>query len=169
MSEEMDALVENIRQQSAWVRLAFMAGFVAILYFILLPIIIVLVIVQGLFSVLTGASNENLRYFAAALEQYISQLIKFLTYNSDLKPFPFSDFPQFEGDAAIFETPTDTERKSKEGAQHKKASVKKPATKKTSGSKSSGKKATAKKKASKKADARKPEADIDNNDSAEPS
>lgn len=169
MSEEMDALVENIRQPSVWVRLAFMLGFVAIFNFILLPVIIVLAIVQGLFSVLTGESNENLRYFALALEQYISQIIKFLTYNSEARPFPFSDFPQFEGDAAIFETSVDAELKSNEGAGQKKTSAKKPAAKKAAGSKSTGKKTAVKKKTAKKASAKKSEADIDNDNSSESS
>lgn len=166
MSEEMDTLVENIRQPSVWIRIVFMLGFAVLLNIILLPIIIVLVIVQALFSVFSGESNENLRFFATALEQYVSQIIKFLTYNSEIKPFPFSDFPQFEGDPAVSKADNnDTE--SSAGANLKQAAVKKSATKKAASKKGAGKKTVTKKKSAKKASAKKSELVNENDDSNE--
>ncbi len=96
MSDELEEIVDNIKKSSAWIRVLFMLVFAAALYFIILPLILVLSIAQALFSILTGDSNANLRYFSATLELYISQIINFLTYNSEEKPFPFSDFPEVE-------------------------------------------------------------------------
>lgn len=171
MSEEMDTLVENIRQPSVWIRIVFMVGFAVVLYAILLPIIIVLAIVQALFSVFAGESNENLRYFAVALEQYVSQIIKFLTYNSESKPFPFSDFPQLGDDTSISEA-DHRDRKSSASAKQKqaatrKSTAKKSTEKKATSKKSPSKKTTAKKKSARKAGAKNSEPENENNDLSE--
>src|SRR5690606_36175239 len=56
----------------------------------------VVVIVQFLFALITGQDNVNLRQFGLALSTFIFQTLKFLTYNSEEKPFPFSDWPEPE-------------------------------------------------------------------------
>ena len=50
-------------------------------------------LVQFIFVIVTGAANENLQRFGKSLGLYIEQVIRFLTYNSDEKPFPFSAWP----------------------------------------------------------------------------
>lgn len=158
MSEELDTLVENIRQPSAWLRVVFMLGFAVALYFVLIPVIIVIVIVQALFAVLTGESNENLRYFAAALGVYVSQIIRFLTYNSETKPFPFSDFPQAEETEAA-----------KSAASKKQASGGKSAAKKSASKKGGAKKTAAKKKSASRPRSKKAESDTDKDEPTEAS
>ena len=73
-------------------RLVFMLFFAAILQ--LASIVMwTLVIVQFLFSLITGLDNPNLRKFGHALSIYICDTLKFLTYASEEKPFPFADWP----------------------------------------------------------------------------
>jgi|FLOH01.1.fsa_nt_gi hypothetical protein len=174
MSEELDTIVDNIRQPSVWIRIVFMLGFAVVLNVIILPIIIVLLIVQALFSVITGESNENLRFFAAALEQYVSQIVKFLTYNSETKPFPFSEFPQLEddltaspaepgGDSASAKTQAKASQKQ---ATKKESTEKKTSSKKSASEKTAAKKPPAKKPPAKKAGAKKSAAGNDNSDSS---
>src|SRR5690554_377459 len=94
-----DDIVENLRRPSVWLRILFMIGFAVALYvtgFILL----ILVLAQILFSLFAGADNENLRRFGAALTEYIRQILLYLTFNSDRRPFPFAPFPLLDMNAA---------------------------------------------------------------------
>ena len=99
MSDEITEIVENIKQPSVWVRVILVLVFAFASYLIILPLILVLTVVQALFALITGNANANLKYFAATLDLYISQIIKFMTYVSEQKPFPFSDLPEVEGES----------------------------------------------------------------------
>ena len=94
MKEE---LKENILQPSQWIRVLYMVLFFIICWVIEI-VLIVVVIGQALFSIITGKDNENLRSFGKSLSYYIYQILQFLTYNSEQKPFPFSDWPASEED-----------------------------------------------------------------------
>ncbi len=99
MSDEFIEIVDNIKKPSPWIRVLFMVAFATLLYMVLMPIVAVFAVAQALFSILAGDSNANLRYVSGALELYISQIVKFLTYNTEGKPFPFSDFPEIDVDS----------------------------------------------------------------------
>jgi hypothetical protein len=51
------------------------------------------VVLQFLFTVFSGETNANLRQFGASLSRYTYQLMLYLTYNTDDKPFPFGPWP----------------------------------------------------------------------------
>ena len=101
MSEDLDDIVENLREPSAWVRVVFMLGFSIVLYMVIIPLTLLLTLAQALFSVFTGEDNDNLRHFGAFLLAYISQVVRFLTFNSGERPFPFSDFPKDEEEVRV--------------------------------------------------------------------
>ena len=101
MSEDLDDIVENLREPSAWARVVFMLGFSLVLYMVIIPLTLLLTLAQALFSVFTGEDNDNLRHFGASLLAYISQVVRFLTFNSDERPFPFSDFPEDQGEGRV--------------------------------------------------------------------
>jgi hypothetical protein len=46
-----------------------------------------------LFSLITGEDNQHLRRFGHSLSTYIYDVLKFLCYSSEEKPFPFADWP----------------------------------------------------------------------------
>ena len=48
---------------------------------------------QFLTLLLTGSDNKNLRNFGQSLASWIFQIMQFLTFNSNSKPFPFDDWP----------------------------------------------------------------------------
>lgn len=83
----------NVTSSAHWVRLLFMILFALILY-VASFVVGVLVLVQFLFALITGSDNQNLRQLGDSLTQYIGQTLRFLTYNSDDKPFPFADWPE---------------------------------------------------------------------------
>lgn len=99
MAEDIDQIVDNLKQPSNWIRVLFMIGFAILLYVIIAPVIFVLMIVQALFVLLTGESNANLKHLGAVLAQYVLQILLFISYNSELRPYPFSDFPATNPDA----------------------------------------------------------------------
>ena len=138
MSKERNEIVDNIIQPPAWIRALFVAVFVMASYFVLLPLVLVLSIAQALFTIITGSANANLKYFSAALELYVSQLFKFMTYLSDVKPFPFSDFPEVKDDSLQEESAV--KKGAKEKASATSAAVKKPAAKKKAVKKKAAKK-----------------------------
>ncbi|MBU2097610.1 MAG: DUF4389 domain-containing protein [Gammaproteobacteria bacterium] len=87
-----DDMVSNLKKPSAWFRVLFMAGFVIALY-VTGIILLVLMLAQVIFSLLTGEDNINLRRLGAGLSSYVNQILSYLTYNSEQKPFPFLPFP----------------------------------------------------------------------------
>ena len=92
--------------------------------------------------------NSNLRDFSNALSDYIFQILKFLLYSSDEKPFPFADFPEVGDDLPTTKkspgskkTATKTEKEESTVKQTpEKKPEKKPAAKKIAKKKSSSSK-----------------------------
>jgi len=93
-----DDIVDNLKEPSQWLRIAFMIGFSIALY-VAISVLVVLTIAQALFSLVTGKDNENLRGLGKGLGSYVHQIVEFLTYNRQDKPFPFASFPDTELDA----------------------------------------------------------------------
>ena len=137
MPEQLDDIVDNLMQRSAWLRILFMLAFATVLYFIITPLILVLMLAQALFSVITGDGNNNLRYLGATLAKYVFQILEFITHKSEVKPFPFSDFPDIESEPIRSDIAEKTRTSSDKPS--------KPVTKQTTRGKTSTKKPISKK------------------------
>ena len=87
-----DDFSENLKQQSHWLRILFMIGFMVAIY-VSGVILFVVVVVQALFMLFTGKDNENLRRLGANLTEYVNEILLFLTYNTERRPFPMAPFP----------------------------------------------------------------------------
>lgn len=84
---------KNIRSRNTWLRLLFM-----LIYYVLISIAGVVgtfVVVVGFFWVLfTGEVNPQLRQVGQGIAAYIYEIVRYLTFNTDDKPFPFGrDWP----------------------------------------------------------------------------
>jgi hypothetical protein len=90
--EETADLKSKLLSAEHWLRCVFMVLFVAIAC-VASYVVFVLVVIQFLFALITGNPEERLRAFGGGLSQYIFQILGFLTYNSEQKPFPFADWP----------------------------------------------------------------------------
>ncbi len=101
-----DDIVENLKQPAQWFRIAFMLALAVALYLAGM-VLTLLIIAQALFGLLTGADNRNLRELGAALTAYVRQVLDFLTYNSEFKPFPFAPFAAGEAPVEAAETEVD--------------------------------------------------------------
>ena len=80
---------DNLKKISTWKRIFFMVVFAVIigLVRILLWAVIFLQVASTLF---TGKVNENILNFGQSLSAYIYHMLLFLTFNTDILPFPFS-------------------------------------------------------------------------------
>lgn len=88
-----DEIKTNLLDANQWIRMLFMAGFAVAAWFVLLGLI-VLVLVQTLIVLVSGEANRNLRKVGYLFGCYLQELIQYLCYNTDTKPFPFADFPE---------------------------------------------------------------------------
>jgi uncharacterized protein DUF4389 len=99
---------ENAKNVDVWIRGLFILVFGVILYFIF-TLIWLVVIFQFFMKLITTELNEQLLDFSDALNQYVSQILLYITFKAEERPFPFSPWP---------------------GSDEKKSSKKKTATKK---------------------------------------
>jgi hypothetical protein len=88
-------LKTNVLNADTWIRLLYMLLF-GLLLTIARMVIWVVAIVQFLFVLISGEDNTNLRSLGQGVTRWVSQALLFLTFNSDEKPFPFSDWPDTE-------------------------------------------------------------------------
>ncbi len=85
---EESNLEKNLKAKPTWMRLIFMVVFYLIAG--LASMVASAVVILGFFWVLfTGEANAHLKRFGAGLATYISDIVRFLTYNTETKPFPF--------------------------------------------------------------------------------
>jgi hypothetical protein len=86
-------LKSNLTSSKHWIRLVYMLLFAVFLY-VASFVVGVLVMVQFIFALITGSDNRKLRELGSSVTLYIQQILLFLTFNSDAKPFPFADWPE---------------------------------------------------------------------------
>lgn len=88
----MENPVRQMDGSSGWMRLLYMILF-AILYKVAEFVMWVVVLFQAIVNLVTGHSNERALQFGKQLTIYVYGLWAYLTYNTEKKPFPFSDWP----------------------------------------------------------------------------
>lgn len=92
LSIDTVALSENIKEPSIWVNF-----FLKVIYLIFLNFIIpffgFITLLQFLFSLGSKKPNDNLISFSKKISIYTYQIINFITYSSDERPWPFNAFP----------------------------------------------------------------------------
>ena len=93
-----DEVKENVKNVDVWIRGLFIIIFGVILYFVF-GIIWLLVIFQFFTKVITGSLNENLSKFSGGLTSYVMQILHYITFQSEVRPFPFSPWPGEKGAA----------------------------------------------------------------------
>ena len=93
MSEQIEDLVENLKRPSLWRRVFFTLGFALLFNLILLPLVLLMVLVQVAFAVFAGEKNSNLSELSEKLVAYIVEVLGFLLFTTERRPFPFNDFP----------------------------------------------------------------------------
>ena len=92
-ASEKTKLEENLKRGSTWLRLLFMLLFL-FLWGVSRLVTAAVVVVQFLWVLITAETNEQLLKFGQGLASYSYQIVMYLTFNTEERPFPFSDWPQ---------------------------------------------------------------------------
>lgn len=82
------AFEEHVKSRSTWLRLVFMI-IMWVLYEVTRFVTAVVVILQFLHVLFTGETNPRLKDFGQSLAAYTHQMVSYLTFNTEVRPFPF--------------------------------------------------------------------------------
>lgn len=71
-----------------------------ILYLIIIRLIstvlFVIAIAQYIYSWLSGEPNDKIMYFTEGLGEYSKQMVSYVGFNTDEKPWPFGEWPNVD-------------------------------------------------------------------------
>jgi hypothetical protein len=81
-------LEKNMTARSTWLRLIFMI-IVGFLYAISRVVTGAVIIIQFFNVLITGKTNEQLKTLGHSLAIYSLQVVDFMTFNTETRPFPF--------------------------------------------------------------------------------
>ncbi len=84
---------KNLTNPTTWLRLVYIILF-AIAFSVAEVVIVAVIVAQFLFELITGQPNEQLRSLGRSLGGYANEIVAYLTYHSDDKPFPFGSWPE---------------------------------------------------------------------------
>jgi len=88
----VDEMTQNPSRRETWVRVLFVILF-ALIYSVAEVVIVTVVLVQFGFVLITGERNKKLLDFGANLSTFVYQILRYVSFNTDDKPFPFTDWP----------------------------------------------------------------------------
>ena len=87
-----EQLKSRLTSSDVWVRGLYMIFF-AIAWSLSETLLAVSVLFQFLSVLFTGSANQPLLRFGQNLSRYHYQIARFVSFNTEDKPFPFSDWP----------------------------------------------------------------------------
>ncbi len=87
--------MNNLEKTSDWKRLLYMFLF-AVLFNVSEFVIYVIMMIQFVLRLTTGEMNNELLSLSKNIARYASQLVEYLTFITDEKPYPFSPWSNEE-------------------------------------------------------------------------
>ena len=88
----MEDIETNEREKPGLLRALYTILFLIIIRLISM-VLFVIAITQYIYSWLTGEPNEKILYFTEGLAEYSKQLVSYVGFNTDEKPWPVGDWP----------------------------------------------------------------------------
>lgn len=89
-------LKQSLTSQEKWLRFLFMVFFFVINYFVQM-LVGFIALLQFIFTLFKGEPNERMLHFGDSVSQFVYQMMCYLTYTSQDKPFPFNEWPVSNG------------------------------------------------------------------------
>jgi len=86
-------LKQRLTAKAIWMRGLYILLF-AVIFGVAEVVLWAVVILQFLLTLFTGEANTQLRAFGLSLAAFLYQIVAFMTFNSDERPFPFSPWPE---------------------------------------------------------------------------
>ncbi|MEE9141429.1 MAG: DUF4389 domain-containing protein [Gammaproteobacteria bacterium] len=84
---------QRVQSSGTWLRLLYMFLF-AVIGSVVVMAVGVIALFQFVHAILTGHPNDNLVSFSRDLGVYCLDIIRYLTYQSDDRPFPFAPWAE---------------------------------------------------------------------------
>lgn len=91
----MQALKDNLTSEAFWLRLVFML-LSLVLVEVAASVLVLLVFLQFLYRLFSQSSHQTILQFSNSLGRFVLHSYRFLSYQTEDKPFPFSDWPEAE-------------------------------------------------------------------------
>ena len=88
----MEEIETNEREKPGLARALYILLYLIIGRFISM-VLFVIAITQYIYSWLTGEPNDKILYFTEGLAEYTKQLVSYVGFNTDEKPWPLGDWP----------------------------------------------------------------------------
>lgn len=92
-----DSVRTNVQARGTWTRLLYMLVF-GIAFGLAELVLCAIVIFQFIATLITGAVNTNLQRLGLDISRYCYALLRYLTYNTDEKPYPFGEWESTDPD-----------------------------------------------------------------------
>ncbi|MDP9127049.1 MAG: DUF4389 domain-containing protein [Pseudomonadota bacterium] len=85
-------LKKNVKDKDSWLRFVYLIVF-GIIFYLCTFLLGFAALLQFLTKLFTGSTVKGIVDFGEDLAVYVAHVIRYLTFASDEKPFPFSPFP----------------------------------------------------------------------------
>jgi len=121
-------LKQNLQDGGAWMRLFYILLF-AVIYSVGEVVLTMVVIFQFFCVLFTGGKNAQVLKLGGQLSDFLYHVLRYLTYNTDERPYPFSDWPSGSKAPEAAAKPA-TAKSSKKPATRKAAAPRKSTTRK---------------------------------------
>lgn len=86
-------MTDQYEGNKGWTRILFTALFWVVFY-ITQAVILAVVVAQAAFVIFTDSPNHHLLVLGDRLARYVQEILRYVTFNTDKRPFPFEDFPK---------------------------------------------------------------------------
>lgn len=86
-----DEINLNLRKPNTWKRIFFML-ILTVIVSIVRTLLWAVILLQVITALLTGSSNVHILTFGRSLSAYLYHITLYLTFNTELLPFPFSNW-----------------------------------------------------------------------------
>ncbi len=85
-----EKLKSNAKETTIRLLYAILFSFI---YYIALAVVGAIILLQFGFTYMTGQPNEKLLAFSGTLNRYVLEILDFLTFRVERKPYPFDEWP----------------------------------------------------------------------------
>ena len=137
MTDVKEGVIDRVKDYNNWLRVFFMLVYGLVLLYAVVPVTVVVMVAQLLFMFSLGTLNSNLTAFGESLVEYIQEIMGFLFFKNDDKPFPFKSYPNF---SLSINEKSDIDDNGAKGAPKKKKTANKKQTNKIAKAKTAKKK-----------------------------
>lgn len=119
---------ENVKNPDVWTRGLYVVLF-GFIYYLLFFLVLLITVFQFLMRLFTTMFNDELLSFSDSLAEYARQILCYIMFKSDDRPYPFSAWPVIDTNIADSQSVQTTSKKKRS---------RKKTTKKTTSSNESG-------------------------------